>query len=146
MLKKCDFNHIDNKLPFIMLVSYPRLLISMSQLFLWIYSWAPLRFIPFPPLLTPFLDRSLTYKIMLNMKFSFAFSTIHIPRVLWNRTCHTESKECRFIFQNYYQIKIFVIAKPKLKLRNYIWNMYVSLFWQFSLCIRCKLYMFIWKI
>ena len=139
MHQKCNVDHIDNTLAFFKLVSHPQLLKSMSRLFLWIYTWAPLRFIPFPPLLTAYLDRSLIYKIMLNMKFSVTFSTIHIPRVLWNRTCHTESKECRFIFQNYYQIKIFVIAKPKLKLRNYIWNMYVCLFWQFVLCIRCKL-------
>ena len=139
MHQKCNVDHIDNTLAFFKLVSHPQLLESMSPLFLWIYTWAPLRFIPFPPLLTAYLDRSLIYKIMLNMKFSVTFSTIYIPRVIWNRTCHTESKECIFKFQNYYQIKIFVIAKPKLKLRNYIWNMYVCLFWQFVSCIRCKL-------
>ena len=139
MHQKCNFDHIDNTLAFFKARISPSTIKKYVPTFLWIYTWAPLRFIPFPPLLTPYLDSSLIYKIMLNMKFSVTFSTIHIPRVLWNRTCHTESKECRFIFQNYYQIKIFVIAKPKLKLRNYIWNMYIWLFWQFVLCIRCKL-------
>ena len=131
MHQKCNVDHIDNTLAFFKLVSNPQLLKSLSPLFY--------EFIHEPPLDLAYLGRSLICKIMLNMKFSVTFSTIHIPRVLWNRTCHTESKECRFIFQNYYQIKIFVIAKPKLKLRNYIWNMYVCLFWQFVLCIRCKL-------
>ena len=31
--QKCDFDHIDNTLAFFKLVSYPQLLISMSQLF-----------------------------------------------------------------------------------------------------------------